>query len=117
LRAVQQKGWTLAVVEAGLRGDLARRLSMVKTGFQGGEILPHPLPQDELRDETEAFRNARQAEVGLGVAIYPGPEKQDVYLVLITPSGMQEFSRPYGGPSENAPRWAFHHSLDLIRNL
>jgi hypothetical protein len=25
--------------------------------------------------------------------------------------------RPYGGPPEYAPRWALHHSLDVIRKL
>jgi hypothetical protein len=55
------------------------------------------------------------ASVGLGVAVYPGPERQDVVIILITPDGAQTYARPYGGPPDYAPRWAFHHSLDLLR--
>jgi hypothetical protein len=75
-----------------------------------------PTPE-ELLAVTEAYRQARQAEVGLGVVIYPEREKQDVHFALITPEGKQQFYRPYGGPPEYAPRWALHHSLDVIRNL
>jgi hypothetical protein len=117
LRQVELKGWTLAVVEAGLNGELVRRLAAAKGPFRGGEVLSERPATDELVSFTDSFRQLRQAEVGLGVAIYPAGEKQDVFLVLITPQGKQTLMRPYGGPVEYAPRWAFHHSLDLIRNL
>lgn len=117
LRAVQQKGWTLAIVEAGLGGELVRRLAAVQDGFLGGEVLADLPSPDELITLTASYRESRRADVGLGVAVYPGPEKQDVHLVLITPQGNQEFTRPYGGPPEYAPRWALHHSLDLIRSI
>ena len=118
LRSLQQRGWTLAVVEAGLSGDLIRRMAGAPdSGFLGGEMLATlPAPQ-ELLSVTDAYRRSRRADVGMGVAIYPGPEKQEVCLALITPEGQQELTRPYGGPPEYAPRWALHHSLDLIRKL
>jgi competence/damage-inducible protein CinA-like protein len=117
LRQVQLKGWTLAVVEAGLNGELVRRLVAAKGPFRGGEVLSERPAPDELVSFTDSFRQLRSAEIGLGVAIYPANEKQDVFLVLITPQGKQTVMRPYGGPVEYAPRWALHHSLDLIRNL
>ena len=117
LHHVQTKGWTLVVVEAGLNGELVRRLAAAQGPFHGGEVLSErPAPQ-ELTVFTGAYRQAHQAEVGLGVAIYPSGEKQDVCLVMITPQGTQTETRPYGGPVEYAPRWALHHSLDMIRNL
>ena len=76
--------------------------------------LPTP---DELHALAKTYRQTRQVEVCLSVAVYPGPDKQDVHLVLITPEEEQLFSRPYGGPPGNAPRWALHHSLDLLRKL
>ena len=117
LRQVQLKGWSLAVIEAGLNGDLVRRLVAAPGPFRGGEVFSERPGPDELVACIEAFRRTRQAEVGLGVAIYPAGEKQDVFLALITPDGIQTYTRPYGGPPEYASRWAYNHSLDLIRNL
>jgi hypothetical protein len=53
----------------------------------------------------------------LGVSLRPGPEKQDVFMALITPIGEQQLSRPYGGPPGNAPLWAVNHGLNILRNL
>ena len=121
LLGLQQRGWSLVVVEAGLGGELIRRLATthpaLQTSFRGGEIIPAPPVPDQLTGLTQRFRQEKEAQVGLGVAIYPAGEKQDVVLVLLTPDGEQQFTRPYGGPPEYAPRWALHHSLDLIRNI
>jgi len=118
LRALQRKGWTLTVVEAGLGGELTRRLAAAPAGgFRGGEILPEQPTQDALLAFTGAYRQSRGAEAGLGVSIYPGSQKQDVYVVLITPDGRQTFTRSYGGVAENTPRWATHLSLDILRKL
>ncbi len=117
LRALSHKGWTLAVVEAGLGGLLMRRLANASGPFLGGEMLTETPAPEALQAATHAQREGRHADVGLGVAIYPRTEKQDVHFALITPEGERQFSRPYGGPPEYAPRWALHHSLDVIRNL
>jgi hypothetical protein len=117
LKNLQRKGWKLVVVEAGLNGELTRRLAAVGTVFRGGDVLTELPHADELSAFTAAYRHSRQAEVGLGVAIYPAPEKQDVHIVVLTPRGEQHYTHPYGGPAGNAPRWALHHSLDVIRNL
>ncbi len=114
---LHRKGWSLAIVEAGLGGKLIQRLAAAQGLFLGGEILTGTPNLDELIASTEACRNSYHAQVGLGVAIHPAGERQEVYLVLVTPMGKQQFTRPYGGPPENVPRWALHHSLDLIRNL
>ncbi len=117
LRHLAAKGWTLTVVEAGLNGELIRRLAAVKGSFLGGEVLTEPPSLEELTACTETYRKSRLADVGFGVAVYPEQERQDVRLAVITPIGSEQFSRPYGGPPKNAPRWALHHSLDTIRNL
>jgi competence/damage-inducible protein CinA-like protein len=121
LSGLQQHGWSLVVVEAGLGGELIRRLATtppaLQASFRGGEIIPAPPAPDQLAGLAQRFRQEKEAQVGLGVAIYPAGEKQDVVLVLLTPDGEQQFTRPYGGPPEYAPRWALHHSLDLIRNI
>lgn len=117
LRAVSSKGWTLVAVEAGLNGSLIRRLAATSGPFLGGEMLTAAASIDELQAFTEAYRQSRQADVALGVAVLPAADKQEVLLVLVTPERAQQFTRPYGGPPGYAPRWALHHSLDLIRHL
>lgn len=117
LKAVVERGWSLAVVEAGLNGNLIRRLADVGEAFLGGELLPKVSTPDELQTATEAYRKWRNAEVGLGVTVVPSGEKQEVLIVLITPDEVRQYARPYGGPSEYASRWALHHSLDILRRV
>jgi molybdopterin-biosynthesis enzyme MoeA-like protein len=117
LKTIAEQGWGLVFVEAGLGGELSRRLGAMQEPFRGGQVIPGRLSNSELQAAVEKLRQSRRAEVGLGVTLHPGQEKQEIYLVLITPTGMSEFLRPYGGPPQNAPRWAMHHSLDIIRNL
>jgi nicotinamide-nucleotide amidase len=125
LQAVKKRGWTLAAVEAGLGGELLQRLaaksnnpeSGLSSIFRSGEILPELPAPDELQAFVTSYRQSRQTEVCLGVAIYPEPEKQDVHIVLITPEKLQHFTRSHGGPPQNAPRWAIHYSLDMLRKI
>jgi len=117
MRALTRKGWKLTVVEAGLKGLLIRRLAGAAGPFLGGQLLTETPTPEELLEITEVSRQTRHAEAGLGVAIYPGEDRQEVTFVLITPDGVSQSSRPYGGPPEYASRWALHHSLDMIRNI
>jgi len=116
-QAARRKGWSFVVIESGLQGELTRRLASVGYPFLGGEILSELPDASDLAARLVHYCQEHDADAGLAVAVYPGKEKQDVRFVLKTPLGQQEFSRPYGGPPENAARWAFHHSLDVIRNL
>ena len=125
LRSIQNRGWTLAVIETGLKGELIRRLSKsaqsgkhdLKNIFQGGEMIIDYAASTDLHSLTEAYRKSRNVDVCLGVAVRPAGEKQDVCMIIITPEGENDLARPYGGPPEYAPRWALHHSLNLLRNL
>ncbi len=125
LQAVQKQGWTFAAIEAGLSGDLLRRLASAAQKqdqahgnvFRGGEVIATLPDPQELVEQTIAYRLERQVDVCLGVAVYPGKEKRDAHLVLITPEGQQQYTRSYGGPPEYAPRWALHNGLDLLRKL
>lgn len=117
LNALQARGWRLAALEAGLRGELLRRLSATDGPFLAGEALPALADLQQLPALTQDYRRARQAEVGLGAAMLPGLERQEISIVLITPLGEQRYSRPYGGPPGTAPRWAANHCLDLLRSL
>lgn len=113
-----EKGWRLAVVEAGLGGRLTQRLAdSGHPNFLGGEVLTSPPSAEELAATCAEFRASREAEVCLGVALKSGAEKQDLSLALISPVKERTISRSYGGPPLMAPRWAVHVCLDMLRRL
>ena len=117
LRSIASNNWTLSVIEAGLGGNLIRRLAAAKGPFLGGQVLTESPSADGLLKLVDAYRQYQHADVGLGVAIQPSERTYEVLLVLITPREMQQFKRLYGGPSEYAPMWAFNQSLDIIRRI
>jgi hypothetical protein len=124
-RAVARHGWSLAVLEYGLDGALINRLSNAahrlgagnSGAFRSGEVITVLDSPARLLELVAAGRQNHQVDVCLGVAVFPAGERQEVHLALITPDQQSEFTRPYGGPPEYAPRWAAHHSLDIIRKL
>lgn len=117
LQNLARCGWSLAVVEAGLGGNLVRKLAPQAGPFLAGEILPALPSSSDLLTLTDAYRQWRRADVGLGVAVRPTPETLEVLFALISPRGVQQFSRPYGGPPASAPLWAVNQGLNLLRTL
>jgi nicotinamide-nucleotide amidase len=125
LRALVRQGWSMAVFEYGLGGMLINRLSNAahrlgaESGsvFRSGEVVAGLESPIKLPELTAACCQNHQVDVCLGVAIFPAGERQDVHLVLISPNRSEVYTRPYGGPPEYAPRWAVHHSLDILRKI
>ena len=118
LEILDKLGWRLAVVEAGLGGELLKRLSLLShPAFVHGELLGSAAVPENLILLADTCRQEQEVEVGLAVTILPAGERQDVYIAIVSPHGQETFYRPYGGPPESAPRWATHHSLNLIRKL
>jgi nicotinamide-nucleotide amidase len=117
LQAVAARGWSLVAVESGLGGNLVKRLVAVEGAFIGGQVLSEFTTLDRLALQTEAYRHYRQAQVGLGVAVQPDGGRFDVFQVLITPDDTVRYTRPYGGPPEYAPLWAFNQTMDLLRRI
>ena len=111
------KGWNLVILEAGLHGDLIKRLASNPAIYLGGTVVENPPGPDELKELTISMHQKSFAQVALGISLIPGGDKQDVYFCLITPQGIQQHDRSYGGAPGNAPRWAVNHALDLLRTL
>jgi nicotinamide-nucleotide amidase len=116
-QSLAAKNWTLAVIEAGLGGELIRRLAAIRGPFLGGQVLTELPSQAELLKLTDSYRLSHHADIGLGVSIHPGDESIEVLMVLINHDQTQNSTRRYGGPPEYAPIWAINQSLDLIRRL
>lgn len=113
---LEARNWRLAAIEYGLNGEFLRRLASYSTlTFTGGQILASP--PDNRTHATNEFRLSSQADVGVGVFLFPADEKQDIFIHIITPNGSLEFSRPYGGPPGNAPTWAANQTLDTLRKI
>ena len=114
LRALARHGWTLACLEVNLDGALLVRFERsgnpVYRGGKSQQILT-----EALSDATESIRKQYQASAALGVAYSQEGEKQDIAIILITPSGKIERHLTYGGHPGNARRWAVNMALDGLR--
>lgn len=117
LKAITNHRWTIAVVEAGLRGVLIRRLAMAQGPFLSGQLLQQTLMPEELIALTDSYRRSQEADVGFGVSLHSDREGQSVIMTLITPLGRQDYCLPYGGTPDYAPLWAMNQSLNIIRRI
>lgn len=117
LNHLAEKGWKVIVVEVGSGEIIGSRLRKKFNTFLGGKVLDYLPDKDELVDLTSAYRQSCRAEVGLGVTISSGKESQEIFMTLITSERVERYQRMYAGPPENAPLWAFHQSMDIIRKV
>jgi nicotinamide-nucleotide amidase len=116
LSLAEKRGWTLAVVEAGLAGALIQRLSKAQTqAFLGGESLTFPHDDEPLKETVQIEMDARGASAGLGVVLHPGKDQADFEMTLITPEKSETHHRSFGGHPRYAPEWAVNAALDLLR--
>jgi competence/damage-inducible protein CinA-like protein len=118
MRKLMSHNWNLAVAESGLEGKLVRRFAAFEHGFLRGEVLPKPPSNpNEWLEIVKRYRNSHQADVCLGVALYPGQEVRDIHLALLTPEEEKFLHVPYGGPPKLAPRRAVNLGLNLLRKI
>jgi nicotinamide-nucleotide amidase len=110
-------GWTLAVAEFGLKGELIGKFSGETSFLKGGEVLIEQSGLDQLFQKTKALRASHEADVGLGAALIPGGHMQALNLVIISPEKERRLDFTYGGPPQLAPQWAVNLCLNLIRRL
>ncbi|MBE3066717.1 MAG: competence/damage-inducible protein A [Chloroflexi bacterium] len=114
LNTVARRGWTLACLEVNLEGALRTRFARTGHPAYRGGSSPQVRPE-ALAAETESIRKQFEASTALGVAYSQDDEKQDVYILLITPLGEAERHLTYGGHPGNARRWAVNMALDWLR--
>jgi competence/damage-inducible protein CinA-like protein len=117
LNHLASKGWQLAVIEAGLNGELLHRLASIRGPFVNGDLRTKPVSADRLFEILEKDLQSHQVDVVLGVTLHPGDKLQKIYLVVISPDGARQIPLSYGGPPGNAATWASNQSLDLLRKL
>jgi nicotinamide-nucleotide amidase len=117
LQAIATNRWTLVAVEAGLGGNLVKRLAAAKGPFTGGQVLVTPATPDQLFELTDAYRQFRHADAAVGVSIQPASDAIEIFQVMITPGKSSRHALRYAGPPEYAPLWAFNQTIDIIRRI
>jgi hypothetical protein len=105
LDLVAKRGWTLAAIESGLNGILARK-------------IPHAVSIPDLSPTAliEALRTAQadsHSEIALGVSVYP--EDRSAEMAMISPRGEKTHRITYGGPPRSLPSWAMYLALNWLR--
>ncbi len=121
LRVAAERGWTLACLETGTEDALRTRLARTAhPAFRGGSRF-EPSPRadpggpDEARSALAAACREFGANAALAVLCSIEGELQRAHLLLLTPSGLQERTLPYGGHPKNLGRWAVNMALDWLR--
>ena len=115
MKLLLARGWNLALIEAGLGGELIQRFSGSISTRINSEMISSAITKSILLEKTLGLSQRYQSEVLLGASLFPGVEKQDLFLVLVTPFGTININRSYGGPPQNAPIWAVNLAIDCIR--
>ncbi len=114
INAVASRGWSLATVESGLDDSLMTRLNRAgHPAFRGGSS--RVLLENTLTKAAEALILEMNASVVLGIILSVSAEKQNVFIIIITPDGKVEKHLSYGGHPANARRWAVNMALDVLR--
>jgi competence/damage-inducible protein CinA-like protein len=112
-RQLQERGWKLAILECGLEGWLVSRLASVG-GFSGRSIEELGCSA-RLRNQVDAVYQQLKADVCVGASLERSPDKQVLQMVMITPTGVLEATRSWGGPPALSILWATNIILDFIR--
>ena len=105
LEMLEKRGWKLTAIESGLDNLISRKLPNTAS-----------FPDLNLDSLTQALRAARadsNADIALGVAVYPDERAAD--MVMITPKGEKNHRITYGGPPRSLPRWSMNLALNWLR--
>ncbi len=117
MAALSERGWTLAVCEAGMNGIFLQRLAR----FQGNTYLGGeqriPRASLSLAAATKRAQHRYRAQVALGIRLQPQGDTQSVEIVLLSPLGPRAWRLSYGGHPAYAPQWATNMALDRLRRL
>lgn len=108
-------GWELCLAEYGMAGELHKRLKDLPALIDRVQIHPEPVDASSLPAILEELCTQTGAHVALGASYRPGPEKQTVNLLVITPHGKYEAVRSYGGPPQQGLPYSVNTAIDFLR--
>ncbi|RJP48895.1 MAG: competence/damage-inducible protein A [Anaerolineaceae bacterium] len=105
LDMIAKRGMTLAAIESGLDGLLARKIPHTAS-------LPDLTPA-ALMEALRAARANSKADLALGVSVYI--DERAAEMAMITPKGEKTHRITYGGPPRSLPRWSMNLALNWLR--
>jgi nicotinamide-nucleotide amidase len=130
IKALRERGLTLALAEAGTPGLIARRLLEVDESAhalagvrlalsvaelaQDLDVAPAGASEDLARAVAPAVRERYGADLGLAV-IEGTQQAPTVCVALAAPDGVHVKQWPSRGRSDAAILWTFHLGLDTLR--
>ena len=112
---IKESGFTCAILEAGLGGQLISLLARTAGAPIRSDIRSTLDSPAILTSEVARFKEITGSQMALGVNLQPGQSQQNLTLHLVTPHGVYEDNRSYDGPPEYGPMWAARSGLDFIR--
>jgi competence/damage-inducible protein CinA-like protein len=113
--SLAKMGWRLCLAECGMGGELHKRLKNLPTLVDTVKIHSEPVDANSLSAILEELSAQSGATVVLGASYLPGPEKQTVTLLVITPHGKYEAVRSYGGPPQQGLPYSINTAIDFLR--
>jgi nicotinamide-nucleotide amidase len=115
MQELQNRGWSLAVLECGLKGNLYNRLKRLNIQQEAFENHQDPCELPHLLQNLQRFREQRQAQAALGISLQPAQDKQILYIVVITPENTAQFTRSFGGERALSNPWSINSGLEMLR--
>lgn len=115
LQALRDKNWDVALVECGLDGMLKSRMDRVRIAPEKILVIEAPCTADGMRQQVLNLVKNSSADAALGISLDHLADKHLITLVIITPVGVTETSRTYGGERALSGPWAVNTGLELFR--
>ena len=115
LNAANQKNIYFALVDSGGNGELTRRLSAGGFDESYSCVILAPSPEMNLEIILSDLMNKIRAPIGMIASYLPGAEKQELHLLVITPTGRITTTRSYGGAPKDGILWSINTALDALR--
>ena len=115
INLLEAKGWKILIFELGtnalLGNAFAKQGSQITTSI---EIDP-ALEVEDIPKLIQKNMEEQQIEVGLGIHLTHTDQQHSAEIFLHLPDEVKHISRAYGGPKQNAPKWAAAYALSSLR--
>jgi nicotinamide-nucleotide amidase len=115
LQALRDRGWRAVLVECGLAGALRSRMETHHFPSDDIRVIAEPCTNEALLDQLQQFMQQRGTQAALGISLDHSPDKHLLELALITPQGIAEIHRSYGGERALSGPWAVNTGLEMLR--
>ena len=111
-----QRGWTLAVLDSGMDGRLAARMSPLGLPFENQRRINQSFSEEQqFVQAAEILLSDTRAQVILAANMVPAGDRTELTVLLITPTENQKLVRSYGGPPQMAAAWSVNTAMDFLR--